>query len=146
MNLTTIWSNALIHSASNNTKTHFTQESSEIASVRVKESSFTTMAESMKESGLMINATAEASNGSKMGIHSKVNFKEARLTERGSSHGRTGRYTMASGLTESKRAMAYGKVSMVIPISVNGKLQRPMGMEFMFGEMETVMRGSGGLA
>jgi hypothetical protein len=43
--------------------------------VKGKESSFITMAESMKESGLMISATAEASNGSKMGTPIKVNFK-----------------------------------------------------------------------
>jgi hypothetical protein len=53
---------------------------------------------------------------------------------------------MASGLTESKRATVFGKVSMAIHTLVNGRLQRPMGMVYMFGETETVMKGSGGLA
>ena len=114
--------------------------------MKAKESLFTTMAESMKEIGLMISATAEVSNGSKTGTPIKVNFKGVRLTAKGSSHGLTARFTMASGLTESKRATVFGKVSMVIRISASGRLQRPMGMACMFGETETVMKGSGGLA
>jgi hypothetical protein len=82
--------------------------------VRAKESSFITMAESMKESGLMINATAEALNGSKTGTLIKVNFKGVRLTGKGSSLGLTARFTMVSGLMESKRATAFGKVSTAI--------------------------------
>ena len=97
----------------------------------------------MKDSGPMIRGREREWKDILMEISMKAIFIRERHMEKEFIIGLTEKFMTESGRMESKRATGCGRAYLEIPISVSGKTQRLMDMEFTSGKMEIGTRVPG---
>jgi len=108
-----------------------------------KASSNTKQVANTKDIGTEILETEKDSKGIQMEILILANLNTEKLMERESTHGRTARYTMVSGIKAWSKDTVFGKVLEMILISESGVRPKLMDTVYIIGPTEIAMKDSG---